>query len=429
MSDPNGNITKAGYDGSGRLTSVTDPLRNTTTYQLDGVGNVTQITDPGSGLTKFGYDDVGNPLTVTDANNHPTITNSYDLRNRLTKACDALNRCATYTGYDADDNLTQSNNAAGITTEYSYDNLNRRIETQYGVGGSSASNVQVTYDLGNRLIEAVDSANGTITHQFGQAGSPTGSNTTLASGLDFITEEATPSTTVGYVPDLAGRRTSMTLTKGGVSQTPVQYQYDFANKLTIVSQSPWNVTRNFNYSAGRLGSIALPNGVVVSYTYDNDSNVKSLTYKTSGGTTLGTLSYNYDPDGQRTGVSGTLATTGIPSALGPLVYNNDNSLASIGGTSVSNDALGDITGMNGPCPTCYGTFTYDPRGNLQEAYTLVSGQWVTADYFYDAFGRRYGTTVTTTNGTTPISYALDGWNVLLGYNGSSFIGSLLGAWA
>ena len=122
----------------------------------------------------------------------------------------------------------------------------------------------------------------------------------------------------------------------------------------------------------------------------------SLTYGSSG-----SLNYNYDADGRRTGVSGTLATTGIPSPLSSLTYYNDNSLASIEGTSVTDNVVGNITGMNGPCPACYGTFSYDPRGNLQQSYTLVNGQPVTQDNSYDAFGRRYGTTVTTGSGPPP----------------------------
>ena len=57
---------------------------------------------------------------------------------------------------------------------------------------------------------------------------------------------------------------------------------------------------------------------------------------------------------------------------------------------------------------------------------MVNGQWVTQDNSYDAFGRRYATTVTNGSGTTPISYAYDGRNTLLGYNASASPGSLLG---
>ncbi len=90
-------------------------------------------------MTKFSYDAAANLLTVTEANGHAvlgTAGNQYDLGNRITKACDALGNCTTYGGYDANDNLTKVTSATGIETDYKYDNLNRRIEIDYDVGGA-----------------------------------------------------------------------------------------------------------------------------------------------------------------------------------------------------------------------------------------------------------------------------------------------------
>ena len=112
--------------------------------------------------------------------------------------------------------------------------------------------------------------------------------------------------------------------------------------------------------------------------------------------------------------------------MSSLTYNKDNSLATIAGAAVTDNLGGNITAMSGGCPTCYGTFSYDPRGNLYQSYTLVAGQWVTQNDSYDAFGRRYGISVTTGSGTTPLSYMYDGLNVVMAYNGSASIASLLG---
>ena len=53
--------------------------------------------------------------------------------------------------------------------------------------------------------------------------------------------------------------------------------------------------------ANRRTRLALPNGVTTDYTYDGASLLTGLTYK-SGSTTLGTLTYAYDGNGQRTAV-------------------------------------------------------------------------------------------------------------------------------
>ena len=108
----------------------------------------------------------------------------------------------------------------------------------------------------------------------------------------------------------------------------------------------------------------------------------SLTYKTSGGTTLGTLTYGYDADDQRISVGGSFARTNLPTTAQSLSYNPDNSLKKLGSVTVQNDNNGDITCMvSSPCPQ----FSYDARGHLQQAGTGVA----TVDFSYDALGRRY----------------------------------------
>ena len=99
---------------------------------------------------------------------------------------------------------------------------------------------------------------------------------------------------------------------GTTIQPPVNYQYDYADKLTSVSQNGLTTTKVYGDPAGRLSSVTLPNAVVVSYGYDRNSNVTSLTYKNGGGTMLGTLTYGYDGDAQRASVGGSYAGPTCP---------------------------------------------------------------------------------------------------------------------
>lgn len=73
----------------------------------------------------------------------------------------------------------------------------------------------------------------------------------------------------------------------------------------------------------------------------------SLTYNTSGGATLGTLTYTYDAYERWTGVSGGFATTSIPAAQ-TLTYDNDNSLATM--AAFPSTTTGNIIGMTGSVP-------------------------------------------------------------------------------
>ena len=398
--DPNNHQTTATYDGAGRLTSVTDPLRNKTTYVPDAIGNILEIINANggtSGTTTFGYDEAGNLKSVTDGRQNTVTTNQYDERNRIKNACDAGGHCTYYQAYDADDNLTQVEDGDEHVTVYQYDNLNRRSEIEYGVvHGSPTSTVMLSYDAGDRLTEANDSKVTTpITRQYGTSG------TSLASGLDFMTQEVTPQGTVNYVPDLAGRRTSMTVKIGTSSQPPVNYYYDNADKLTSVSQNGLTTTKVYGDPAGRLSSVTLPNGVVVSYGYDRNSNVTSLTYKNGGGTTLGNLTYGYDGDDQRVSVGGSYARTNLPSAQS-FSYNPDNSLKTLGSFTVTNDNSGNITCMSSTsgCPQ----FAFDERGHLAQVQTQPSFY---TDYSYDALGRRYEMNVT---GLAATTYQYDGLN-------------------
>ena len=47
---------------------------------------------------------------------------------------------------------------------------------------------------------------------------------------------------------------------GTTIQPPVNYQYDYADKLTSVSQNGLTTTKVYGDPAGRLSSVTLPNG-------------------------------------------------------------------------------------------------------------------------------------------------------------------------
>ena len=380
----------------GRLTSVTDALRNTTTYVPDGIGQVTQVTDANGGITKFEYDAAGNLQTVTDAKQNIAVTNTYDLRNRIISSCDARHNCTTYSSYDPDDNLMKVASGTLIETDYTYDNLNRRSTINYGVGSSTPSGITLTYDLGDRLLKAVDTLYPTpITRQYGT------SNTSLASGLDFMSQEVTPQGTVNYVPDSAGRRSQMSWTNGQASRI-VNYGYDNADNLkTVTPQGAAGSVIGYDNDSRRQ-TVTLPNGLVVTYGYDPDSNVNSITYK-NGATTLGTLTYGYDADDRKISTGGTYARTNLPTTAQSFSYYPDNSLQKLGALTVQNDNDGNITCMvSSPCPQ----FSYDVRGHLQQVQVLPS---VFVDYSYDTFGRRYQVTAVA-GSTTTNQY--DGFNIL-----------------
>ena len=169
----------------------------------------------------------------------------------------------------------------------------------------------------------------------------------------------------------------------------------------------------FGYdNASRRTSATLPNGITAAYVYDAASELTSITYKTSGGTTLGTLTYTYGPDGWVTSRSGTLFTSVLPAAVMSSTYNAGNQLTArttSGGTqSPTWDANGSLSsdGLN--------AYTWDARNRMTAIGSLAS-------FVYDAFGRR----VSATKSGTTTAYLYSGNDVVQELQGGSATANLL----
>jgi YD repeat-containing protein len=278
-------------------------------------------------------------------------------------------------------------------TTYQYDALDRQTFVGFGTTGappSYASTIETTYDAGDRATEIVDSGAGTIERAYDL--------------LDRVTEEITPEGTVSYTYDDAGRRTEMTV----AGQTAVTYSYDNADRLTGVTRGTAAVTSTYD-NADRRTSLTLPNGIVVEYAYDDDSRLTGLTYK-QGMSTLGTLTYGYDANGQRTSVGGSYARTGLPAALVSATYDDANQIATFGGTSFSYDDNRNLTGDG------VQSFTWNARNELASLTGPVNGSFA-----YDAFGRRRSKTV----GGTTTQFLYDGLNPVQELSGGSPTANLL----
>jgi RHS repeat-associated protein len=357
LTDAAGNTTSRFVDSAGRLAALTDASGKVTKYSYNALNQLLQITDPLQGTTSFSYDVNGNLLSFTDPLGHTTSW-THDNMERVTARVDPLQRQDSFS-YDQNGNLLSYTDKKGQVTSFTYDSLNRNTMVGYGTvvnGGSTTyqSTVNLTYDAGNRLTQALDSVSGTITRTY--------------DSLDRMTSETTPQGSISYSYDAAGRRTSMTVS----GQTPVSYTWDNANRVTQIAQGS-SVTSLAYDIANRRSSVTLPNNVVVSYSYDNASRLTGLTYQL-GSTTLGTLSYSYDQLGRKTQVSGSFARTGLPAPVVSATYDAANQLVNWNGVPVSYDANGNMLsdGVN--------TFTWDARNHM----ATLNG----VNLQYDAFGRR-----------------------------------------
>lgn len=360
--DPLGNATQRIYDAVSRLTALTDPRGLQTQFRYDGLNRVTEIADARQGITRFAYDPNGNLLSVADAKNQ-TTSYTYDNMDRLATRKDALNRQESYQ-YDLAGNLSQFMDRKNQQTTFVYDALNRRTTATY-----PDSSTSFTYDSVGRLTKASDTAPGAGTIDFAY------------DTLDRLIQEVTGQGSVSYQYDVLGRRTNMVAN----GQQPVTYGYDAASRLTQVAQGSLAVGLGYD-NANRRTSLTYPNATSTSYTYDVASRLTTINHIGPSGI-IEALTYAYDPAGNRTSLMRNNGTASLlPAAVASATYDAANEQTAFAGATLQYDANGNLTndGTN--------TYVWDARNRL---LTISGG--ATANFIYDALGRRTSKTI---NGTS-----------------------------
>jgi RHS repeat-associated protein len=415
-SDPLGNTREYTYD-AGVLVKVRDPLRRTISRFVDRIGRTTHVTDQlgQTGRIEYdnlsrpvriyntkgeeialSYDENGNVLSVTDPR-LGVVRYTYDRQDRLVARKDGLLQDDSYE-YDKNGNVTKATNRRGKVTRFKYDALDRLTFAGYGATGEEPniayeSTVSYTYDAADRLMAVADSVSGN--HTFGY------------DDLDRLTSATSPRGTVGYTYDAAGRRATMSVP----GQPLITYGYDEADRLTSITQGTMSVSFAYD-AADRRTELHLPFGVSVYAEFDEASQLSSLTYK-RGQTVLGDLFYEYDNAGRRSSVSGSFARVLMPQPIAPASYDAANRLTQRGATAYTYDTNGNLLsdGAN--------TYTWDARDQLAS----INGPGVSANFQYDAFGRRQSKTV---NGQTT-EFLYDGNNVVQEQTGGALANILTGS--
>ena len=330
--------TTFGYDNNSNQTSVAAPLARNSSSLYDELNRLKQITDPASGITQFGYDANDNLTSVTDPRSLVT-SYAYNGFGDLTSQTSPDTGVTTST-YDSAGNLGTSTDSRGAVTAYGYDAANRVTSASFTLGGVTDQTISYTYDTGT-------SQNGRLTG---------------ASDADH---------TLAFTYDTHGRVTGKGQTVGGVTLA-MGYGYD---------------------SAGRLGNVQLPSGNTVSFGYNSNGQVTSVTL--NGSTTI-LSGITYDPFGPITGWTwgnGTTASRGFDTDGKITQVDNAN------GQSLKNYGYDDafrITSVSDALDsTLSWTYGYDSLDRLNSASKAGFSQGWT----YDANGNRL-----TETGSTPSTY-------------------------
>jgi RHS repeat-associated protein len=399
--------TRYEYDLTGNLISKTDKNKKTTYYKYDDLNRLISITDPLSGITEYQYDSSDNLISLTDAENNTTRF-EYDKNNRLIKEIRPMGQVTSYS-YDSLGNLVQKTDAKNQRTQYIYNKISQLEKISYYTGkdATPVKSVTFTYDKTGHLTSYDDGITmGTYNYDtLGRKVSET---------INFGSFKKT--NTYSYYQN--GLKKTFT----GSNQITYGYLYQ-ANQLTG-TQIPDNGFIRIDYKWNRPKSMTLPGGTTKTYEYDDLMRTTSIISEDQGDNTLLSYTYTYDdmdniktkstehgdyvydyddvyrltkadnPDVQvpflkdevftYDNVGNRLSSAGTTT---PWDYNQNNELESYGdvvyiyddnGNMIKKTVAGKVT-----------SYVYNIEDRLAQVWDGEAGSGsLTAEYYYDPFGRR-----------------------------------------
>jgi len=430
-SDQNGvnAVTNDAYDTAGRLVSVQDPNNHTTAYGYDGDGRITTVTPAGSAASwHVDYDAAGEMAQVRDPDGRIrdwSYDPAHDTRTYTEHPVTGTNLQTTYHD-NADGTVASVDDPRGITLTYTYDGMGRQTARSAVKNAQTVDAESFGYDQGSEMTSASETANtpANVALTYDGAGDlkttvQNGVTATYAYVQGRVTSVAVTGVgTTSYTYDSAGRLWK--LTDPFTNQALTVYGYDDAGKV-ISRTDPAGVTTARGYDqAGQLSTetFTQAGSQVGSYTasYDPGGNVTDLTQSLTGNADSGhwhytydaqdrlqtaapptgsTLTYGYDGAGNRTSVqvgNGTPVSTAYDSASRPVSASD--------GTIYKVDEIGDLTKVTSTARTW--SYSYDSWGRLTQAKN--AGGTIVPSYAYDALDRLFSRTV----GSAQTTYAFMG---------------------
>lgn len=339
LTDRFSNTVTYGYDGSGRLTSVTDPAGKSLTLAYTS-GKLATITDPGGRVSTFSVNGTsGNLSSIRDPSGAYTFQGTYDSNHRLTQRTDRAGS-TWLLRYDFASKLSSDSTpavlAGGTTqrlgTKYISTESAVLIDPSSGTGSSSSPTTQRVRDSVRAVV--VSTTGDTVRYAVDAFGAPTRVEQPLVKTVAAITRDAASHAVK-----------SVTTVRGATVQT---------------DSAVWS---------GSLltKEIDVTSGLSATHAYDSRFQIDTLT----SGSTQRVRSYVNSTgkwvDSVRTGSAGTDTVTRL---------THD----SRGRTTKIEDPKGDTT-----------RYTFQTTG-FQNTSSVARGNRVTS-YAYDSYGRLTATTL------------------------------------
>lgn len=239
-----------------------------TTYSYDGIGNLSGIVLPNGVAVTYAYDNMNRRKSRQLPGGQIETYDSYDQTGNLTHKTTFDQKGISYNYFTngGNDDLLSSETFAEGSISYNYDGFLRRQSMTDGSGQTTYN-----YDSRDRM---------------------TAKNTTNFGNLTY-----------GY--DNHGNLTSIQSSNSNGAN--VEYGYDTLNRPTTVidQHRSLNLTTTYSYDGiGNLSGIVSPNGVAVTYAYDQLNRLNSMkSLHTSNSSLLTSYTYTLGAAGNRLSVN------------------------------------------------------------------------------------------------------------------------------
>ena len=357
-------VTKYGYDGADRVTSVISAFGAGTGVQT------TRSTD---------YTDNGKTKYVVDGQNNRT-TYEYDGHDRLLKTLFPVATAGANTSSTTDYEQLTYNASSDVLTRrlrdtstvgFSYDNLHRMTH----IGGSAVADRDIAYNLLGEPTSATYSTGGQgVTWAY--------------DGLGRVSQESQTNGSTSMLYDAAGNRTRLTWGDGFF----VAYDYDSASRMTKIRENG-----------------AASGGTLAQYTY-NSLGQRVRTDNLNGTSEV----FEYDAVGRLSGKSIDLAGTAWDQVIGKVGAT---------GTALAYSPASQLTSLS----RSNDNYSYNGRVNLARGYTTNGLNQYSASgstsLGYDALGN-LTTSGSATYGYSKLNEMISAPGVTMAYDPLSRLQSL-----
>ena len=356
-----------------QVTSVRNPEGIITNYAFDDVnGNLSNTTIQGTTISSSAtYDNASRVKTVTDPEGKITKVD-YDYNDNVTKETDARNAETTYS-YDRNDNLLTITDPLQQVTTFGYSDAEDFLLTETFGGHTKTYDYNQdgslkTFVRGNRSFAYTYDTKGRLETD-GQVRLTYDDRNRIATATyqnrvtTYVYDDLDRMTAYEYAANGKTDRVEYTYDENSNVKTIkypnnkiVTYAYDALNRMLTVTD--WNnrIVAQYDYKLdGRMNFVAYNNGVKTTYAYDNAGRMNGMTTKKSTNETLTAYTFGLDNVGNHTSEQMTE----------PLLATG---LATLGNKNITNPAYS----FNRMSQYDDRTFTHDGQGNISTDNTTTN---------------------------------------------------------